>query len=52
MQKIFSPPVAVFRLLQALQGISSDSKLLIELVVSHSHAQRAKIRAAYDPNSR
>ena len=42
----------MFRLLQALQGISSDSKLLIELVVSHSHAQRAKIRAAYDPHSR
>ena len=42
----------VCRLLQALQGISTDSKLLIEIVVTHSFKQRSKIKAAYDPLSR
>lgn len=41
-----------FRLLQALQGINSDSKLLIEILVTHSRAQRGKIKAAYDPLTR
>ena len=40
------------RLLQALQGISTDSKLLIEIFVSHSMKQRTKIKTAYDLVSR
>ena len=42
----------LYRLLQALQGINSDSKLLIELLVTHSKTQRQKIKTAYDPLTR
>ena len=41
-----------FRLLYALQGISTDSKLLIEIVVSHSYSQRMKIKAAYNQQAK